>query len=117
MLKIDKYLQRAGMSKADVLRLIGEKPNSSILPAYESGRSNPSYEKCFQLLMNGMSIDELFGDEIANKVREYYRNIERTTAPEKPRDIVLQGLKAIVYELENKPDETDLDLNLNLTKP
>lgn len=106
MVKIDTYLRRTGMTKSALLRLIGEDPKSSILSAYEAGRSNPSYEKCVKLLLNGMTIDELFGDEIAQKVREYYRSIERTSLSDAPRDVVLNGLKAIIYELDNKPNET-----------
>lgn len=102
MVKIDTYLRRTGMTKSALLRLIGEDPKSSILSAYEAGRSNPSYEKCVKLLMSGMTIDELFGDEIAQKVRESYRNMDRASLSETPRDVVLQGLKDIVEELENK---------------
>jgi len=103
MVKIDTYLQRTGMTKSDLLRLIGEDPKSSILSSYAAGRSNPSYEKCVKLLMNGMTIEELFGEEIAQKVRDYYKNSEHKSISDAPRDVVLQGLKAIVDELENKP--------------
>lgn len=105
---IDKFLERTGRSKADVLRAVGEDPKSSLLSAYASGRSKPSFEMCQKLLMQGMTVRELFGKEVEDKIKAVYsRELESMTFGS-PRDIVIKGLKALVSELEgdgvNKPN-------------
>ena len=60
---IESFLDRMKMTKAELLRRIGEDPKSSILSAYEKGRSYPSFEMCAKLLKAGMKVAELFGIE------------------------------------------------------
>lgn len=53
------------MSKADLYRSLGMDPKSSLLSAYEKGRSKPSFEICDKLIRLGMTVEELFGIEYA----------------------------------------------------
>ena len=46
MIEIERFLLRTNQSKADLLRALGEDPKSSLLSAYASGRSKPSFEMC-----------------------------------------------------------------------
>ena len=61
---VESFLVRTGLSKADLLRKLGLDPKSSLIAAYITGMATPAYEMCVRLLQNGMSIEELFGEEI-----------------------------------------------------
>lgn len=99
MIKIEEFLARTGRTKADVLRALGEDPKSSLLSAYSSGRSKPSFDMCQRLLLNGMTIAELFGEEVENSVASKIRTAINNG---EPRDVVIAGLKEILNELETK---------------
>ena len=71
---IESFLNRTKRSKADLLRDLECDPKSSLVSAYIAGRSKPSYEMCEKLLKLGMTIKELFGDEIDAMVRLHYLN-------------------------------------------
>lgn len=47
---------------------MGLKPKSNTLSLYDKGKSNPPYEMCKKLLELGMTVEELFGTEIAKNV-------------------------------------------------
>ena len=93
-------MTRTGRTKADLLRALGEDPKSSLLSAYASGRSKPSFDMCQRLLVNGMTISELFGEEVENYVKLSMK-LPITTG--EPRDVVIAGLRDILNELETKP--------------
>lgn len=105
MIRIEDFLERTGQSKADVLRALGEDPKFSLLSAYASGRSKPSFDMCQRLLMNGMSISEMFGEEVAKKVRDVFHLIEGAKLTDQPRDVVIKGLRDILEELETKSEK------------
>lgn len=98
MPSFEKFLLRTGRSKADLLRDLGQDPKSSLIAAYVSGRSMPSYEMCVKLLNAGMSIEELFGKEIWENVKTQALmetgNLDRLS-DEQCRRIVEIGLAAI----------------------
>lgn len=51
-------------SKADFAKSIGK--SQSAISVWESGEHGPTYEMCGELLKLGMTIRELFGDEVAD---------------------------------------------------
>ena len=69
---LKSFLDRTHLTKADVLRKLGRDPKSSLLSAYQSGASSPSFEMVFQLLKLGMTPLEMFGKEIDDTLRDYY---------------------------------------------
>lgn len=69
---IKPFLNRTNRTKADLLRDLGMNPKSSLIAAYEKGRSNPSFDVVYKLLDLGMTPLELFGSEIEEKIRRYY---------------------------------------------
>lgn len=69
---IKAFLDRTNRTKADLLRDLGKDPKSSLIAAYEKGRSDPSFEMVNKLLKLGMTPLELFGHEIEEKIRRYY---------------------------------------------
>ena len=104
MIEIERFLLRTNQSKADLLRALGEDPKSSLLSAYASGRSKPSFEMCKKLLLQGMSISELFGDEVDEKIKLLYIETVSSSMSRNPRDVVVNGLKAVLAELEAKTE-------------
>lgn len=70
MVDVDSFLDRIKLSKADAMRKINGDPKSSLLTAYEKGRSNPSYDVIVKLIQMGITAEELLGKELANKLME-----------------------------------------------
>lgn len=68
MADISSFTNALGISKAELCRRLGLKPKSNTLSLYDKGKSNPPYEMCKKLLELGMTVEELFGPEIAAKV-------------------------------------------------
>lgn len=77
---IKSFLDRTNLSKADVLRKLGRDPKSSLLSAYQSGASLPSFDMTLKLLKLGMTIKEMFGEEIDAIVRKAYMDEVRPEA-------------------------------------
>lgn len=69
---IKSFLDRTNLTKADVLRKLGRDPKSSLLSAYQSGASLPSFDMALKLLKLGMTPKELFGEEIDEILKAYY---------------------------------------------
>lgn len=67
MVDIKSFIDRKHMSKADLARALDIDPKTSVISAYEKGRAGPSYSVCKKLLVLGMSVQELFGKEVAEK--------------------------------------------------
>lgn len=70
MIDLKSFLNRSKMTKADLCRKIGLDPKSSLLSSYEKGRSDPSFSVCRQLLLAGMTVEELFGIDYKSLHRE-----------------------------------------------
>lgn len=49
-----------------------------------------------------MSISELFGDEVDEKIKLLYIETVSSNVSKNPRDVVVNGLKAVLAELEIK---------------
>lgn len=95
----EKYLTRVNKTKADLLRSLGLDPKSSLINAYIKGRATPSYEMCSQLLKNGMTVEELFGDEIWDIAKQNAKFMEsfvpEALSDDECRRIVEIGISAI----------------------
>lgn len=63
---IKAFLDRTNRSKADLLRELGLDPKSSLISAYISGRSRPSFDVVDKLIELGITAEELFGKEHAD---------------------------------------------------
>lgn len=70
MVDIKSFIERKGMRKADLCRALGMDSTSSLMSSYEKGRSDPSYDKCEKLIRLGITVQELFGDELGNLLLE-----------------------------------------------
>lgn len=68
MADISSFTTALGISKAELCRRLGLDSKSNTLSLYDKGKSNPPYEMCKKLLELGMTVEELFGPEIAAKV-------------------------------------------------
>ena len=80
------YLNRTGFSKADLCRKLGLDAKSSLLSSYEKGRSDPSYDMCVKLLQLGMTVEELFGKECADRLLQNSVGLPLQLPPEIAND-------------------------------
>lgn len=95
---IEAFLNRTGRSKADLLRELGMDPKSSLISSYIKNRSNPSFEVAVKLLKLGMTIKEMFGEEIDAAIRKAYMNEIR---PEASGDkCAMDGVERAVVEMK-----------------
>ena len=74
MFNIVKFLARKGLTHS----ALAEKLNCShgLIGMWASGRAVPSYEKCVELLQNGMTVSELFGEDLAQNAFGFQKEIE-----------------------------------------
>ena len=79
---LKSFLDRTNLTKADVLMKLGRDPKSSLLSAYQSGASFPSFDMALKLLKLGMTPRELFGEEIDEILKAYYLD---SSAPKIPQ--------------------------------
>lgn len=68
MIDVDSFKDRLGITKSELARRLGLDSKSNTLSLYAKGKSFPTYEMCCKLLDMGMTIEELFGPDIAAKV-------------------------------------------------
>lgn len=102
MFDLNSYIKRINCTKANLCRALDLDPTSSLSSSYIAGRCSPSFEICIKLLKHGMSIKEMFGEEIDEKIKnEYLANNTIAGVNPTPKEIVISGLKAILSELEN----------------
>ena len=98
---IKSFLDRTNLTKADVLRKLGRDPKSSLLSAYQSGASLPSFDMALKLLKLGMTPKELFGEEIDEILKAYY-----TSVPVIPQSFdtpeFREGVAKALEDLRNK---------------
>ena len=98
---IKSFLDRTNLTKADVLRKLGRDPKSSLLSAYQSGASLPSFDMALKLLKLGMTPKELFGEEIDEILKDYY-----TSAQVIPQSfdtpVFREGVAKALEDLKNK---------------
>lgn len=74
MLNIVNFLTRKGLTHS----ALAEKLNCSngLIGMWASGKAVPSYEKCVELLRNGMTVSELFGEDVAKSAFGFQKEIE-----------------------------------------
>lgn len=100
---IESFLDRMKMTKAELLRRIGENPKSSILASYSKGRSCPSYEMCAKLIRAGMKVEELFGVEY--RVAPTPSNVPKDYDTPEFREGVRVLFNEMMEEFNEKMDE------------
>ena len=100
MVDIKSFIERKGMRKADLCRALGMDSTSSLMSSYEKGRSDPSYDKCEKLIRLGITVHELFGEELGNLLLENSMPVKRSDPPpEFLNDPKFQeGVKMLVEE-------------------
>lgn len=78
--KIDlfSFLQRKKLNQADLARAVETTPGNVNRWAKREGV--PSYELCEKLLVLGMSVKELFGEDADKAVRSFYMNEQDASA-------------------------------------
>jgi transcriptional regulator with XRE-family HTH domain len=62
-----RFLKRKGITQKDLAEKLG--CSLGLVGGWASYRCVPSYEKCIELLQAGMTISELFGEEVAKEAR------------------------------------------------
>lgn len=92
MVDINAFLARTGMDGVELQSKL--EVSSGLLSQYKAGRSNPSYTMLCKLLDEGMTIEEMFGAEIWNKVKKQalIENDALNLSDEDCRRIVEHGL-------------------------
>lgn len=63
-----------------------------------------------------MSFSELFGDEVDEKIKLLYIETVSSNVSKNPRDVVVNGLKAVLAELEKKNNQNQT-INQTKTRP
>lgn len=86
------FLKRKGIVQRELAGKLG--CSLSLVGMYGSGRIVPSYEKCAELLSLGMTVSELFGEEVA-------KNVDFGQPQEKKEDFDAKVGDAII-RLQNK---------------
>jgi len=99
-MKIQAFLDRMGYKQKD----LAEKVNGSVslVGGWCVSRVYPSYEKIAELLVLGMSIEELFGPEVAEKTK-LFSDSSKESSHTINRDAFLQGVKEALAELAKTP--------------
>lgn len=96
MIDVDSCVSALGITKAELGRRLGLPRKSNTLSLYNKGKSTPTFEMCVKLLDAGMSIEELFGSEIADKV------VVSRKVQNKPTEITLDMDNPIVQKAFQK---------------
>lgn len=95
-----RFLRRTGMTQRELALKMG--CSSGLVGAWSSGSGVPSYEKIIKLLLVGMSIEEMFGKDIAEKTQvfsEQTKELPSTT----DHDRFVAGVKEALAELAKAP--------------
>lgn len=93
---LSSFKRRKNYSNIQLSELLG--CSTSVVSLYLSGKSGLSLDKLAILLKDGMTLEEAFGAEVSNKIKEnenYGSKVES-----EPMKLVLDGLKAIIQTLE-----------------
>lgn len=65
---IEQFMRRAGiLSKTDLAKMLDTSPQN-INRWFNKERKEPTYDMCKRLLKIGMTVEELFGKDVAEKV-------------------------------------------------
>ncbi|MDR3001303.1 MAG: helix-turn-helix transcriptional regulator [Fibromonadaceae bacterium] len=66
-ISVAQFLKRKGLTQQELAKKIN--CSLGLVGGWASYRGVPSYEKCIELLKAGMTISELFGEDIARETR------------------------------------------------
>lgn len=94
------FQKRTGLNQRELSEKLG--CSSGLVGNWAIGRAVPSYDKIGDLLALGMSIEELFGSDVAKNVQvssEQKKEIPLTI----DNDRFLAGVKAALAELSKSP--------------
>lgn len=83
MVDVKTFIERKGMTKADLCRELGIDSKSSLMSSYEKGRSDPSYDKCEKLIRLGITAQELFGEKLGTELLDNSLSVQSASRPEK----------------------------------
>jgi len=102
--KIDiaRFLKRKGLTQQELANKID--CSLGLVGGWASNRGVPSYEKCIMLLRAGMTVSELFGEEIAKETRLFPLTEENLTA--EANDFEARVGEAIVSWITKKTKTT-----------
>lgn len=97
---IEKFLHRPGLSARELGESLQMDPSN--FSNWKKGKSKPSYSVCLKLIEMGMTISELFGDEVWSKIKQRSLPVGDTDLGSLPDDackqLVERGLKLIFVE-------------------
>ncbi|WP_308602609.1 helix-turn-helix transcriptional regulator [uncultured Fibrobacter sp.] len=92
-IQIQKFMDRVGIkNQTELANKLGL--TQAAVSAWNSGARNPTYEICAQLLSMGMTIEELFGENIAEACRNNDGKRERVLPTDE--EIMAMVKKALV---------------------
>ena len=94
---LTSYKSRKGYSNIQIAEVLG--CSSSVVSLYLSGKSGLSLEKLAALLKDGMTLEEAFGEEVADAIKSNI--ISEKTSAGNSLQIVIEGLKSLL-ELASK---------------
>ena len=104
---IEAFLNRTKRSKADLLRDLGRDPKSSLISSYIAGRAYPPHDVMLKLIELGITAQELFGEEIGNKL---VQNSAPSIPPELSNDPDFQkGLQQSIDAKVSATVKTELE--------
>lgn len=97
--KLQEFMNRKGFTQKDLAEAIGVK--RELVAAWNTGRSNITRENLVKLFIEGMTLEEAFGKEVAEKIGANIPKIENSIENCDSLSIVLDGLEKIVANLKN----------------
>ncbi len=108
---IEGFLDRLHIKGVELQKRLGL--SSGAISQYKNG-NKPSYSMICKLIMEGITIDELFGKELADKLRENEKSRNGTPSTDKNKDFLnsdefRQGVLKVLSEqqiLEYKMDQS-----------
>ena len=68
---LSKFMDRKGYKSKEIAKILGITDASASTMA--NGKTLPRFEKVYTLIENGMSIDEIFGADLAKKLMDSYK--------------------------------------------
>lgn len=87
---LERFLTRTGKKQKELAEELGITPG--MVTALKKGRSEPSYSVCRSLLLAGMTIGELFGDEVQKRNNS---SLSPSLSDEECRAIVERGMSTL----------------------
>lgn len=92
---IEGFLRRTGKKQKELAEELGI--SVGMVQALKTGRSSTTLSVCSRLLLAGMTVRELFGDDVweAVKTSSFHERMDNALSDSECREIVERGLFAI----------------------